>query len=358
MAISNPPAYLQAGTYPAALDRLHQISARFVPTALNTSDTACRSGVLPGQGARAFAFSMTTWDVTVGKGVGVVENTFGSQPGDYSVINLQNQTLTVTASSPTTNRIDVIGVRVQDAFYTGVVNSADLAIVQGTPSAGAPAVPALPASFLPIVQVTVNAASTTGVLTDLRKRTGLAGAVYAPFTAQLSDAGTVVGEMQIIPATAPYPMRLRVWDGSAWKGVTPYSFDTPAQSGSGALASGAEMILASLSVPDPGFSYKLRVNGSAAWTIPTATSPNLLIAAGTTLDSTALSSGQIQRGYQTSASIGSNFTQPTAHVATDSTAAQTGAHTLRLIVHNFAGIAFSIPAAADDTVLSAEMVPA
>lgn len=357
MAISNPPAYLQAGTYTASLDRLNLVSCRFVPTTVNNSDVAARGGVLPGGAGRQFNFSMTNWDVTVGKGAAVVENTFTSQGGDYTALNPASQVLTVTASSPTTNRIDIIGVRIQDAFYSGALNQGDLAVVQGTPTAGTPADPTLPSTFLPIVRVTVNAATSTGTLTDLRKRTSIAGATYFPFTPQLTDSGTVVGETQMLVAAGAYPARLRVWDGTAWRGITSLSFDNPAQTGSGALAAGGDLIVASLSVADPGFGYKLRVGGGLEWVIPTATSPNLLMCAAINLDSTSFGTNEQIRAYMTSASVGGSFTQPSVAVPEVSTVAQSGAHTVRLIAHNFSGIGFSVPAAGAATKLSVELVP-
>lgn len=357
MAILNPPAYLQAGTYPASSDRLHQTSARFIPTTLSTSDVAARGGVLPGQGARNFSSSMTNWDVTIGKGVAVVENTFTAQGGDYEALNTASQVLTVTASSPTTNRIDIIGIRIQDAFYTGAINSGDLAVVQGTAVAGTPADPALPSSFLPLWRVTVNAGTTTGILADLRKRTNIMGAVYQPFTNQLPDVGTVVGELQLLGASGVYPARMRVWDGSAWRGMTPYQFDMPAQSASGTLVPGVDVTCFSVSVADPGYSYKLRAVGTLGWSIPTANQPNLLIGAAITIDSTAFGTGEMRRGYMISASIGGNFTQPSV-TASGNSAVQTGAHTVRMLVRNFSGINFNIPAAAVESGLSLELVPA
>lgn len=361
MAISNPPAYLQAGTYPAALDRLHQVSARFVPTALNTSDVAARGGVLGGQSARLFASSMTLWDVAIGKGAAVVENTFTSQGGDYSAFNTATQTLTVTASSPTTNRIDIIGIRVQDAFYTGAVNSADLAVVQGTPSAGVASAPTLPSSFLPLWQVAVNAASVTGVLTDLRKRTATMGSVYSPFTAQLTDSGTMVGEMQIMPAAAPYPARLRVWDGAAWRGATPYAFAPGAITAVNPLNASAQAIISSVSVPDPGFSYKLRTSGSADWGMVNANQPDNPISLSVTLDSTDYATNTISRGNAYSANIAAgNVPSHTAIAPTAHTAAQTGAHTVRMHARNSASSQamriFALDALNTST-LTVEMIP-
>lgn len=362
MAIVNPVAYLQAGTYPASLDRLHQISMRFLPTTLSTSDIACRGGVLGGQSARQFAYSMTNWDVTVGKGAGLIENTFTSQGGDYSAFNTANQVLTVTASSPTTNRIDIIGVRVQDAFYTGAVNSGDLAIVQGTPAAGAPSAPALPASFLPLLQVTVNAGTTTGVLTDLRKRTAVMGAVYQPFTAQVADNGTAIGEIQLLPATAPYPARLRVWDGTAWKGVTSWNFAMPTITPLNPLTPGGTgHVAASISVPDPGFIYRLRCSGSLDWVMVNANQPLHPISCTVNMDDTNWNGGIISYGSTWSISIGAAVTQGTCFAPTEHTADLTGAHTIRLIARNQGvgqNMAIKTPDAFRTTSLAVQLVPA
>lgn len=362
MAISNPPAFLQAGTYPASADRLHLISARFLPTTLSTSDVAARSGVLGGQSARQFASSITNWDVAIGKGVGIVENTFTSQGGDYLVLNTATQTLTLTASSPTTNRIDIIGVRVQDAFYSGAVNSADLAVVQGTPAAGSPSAPALPSSFLPLWQATVNAATTTAVLTDLRKRTAHMGAVYQPFTAQIADNGTMIGETQLLPAAGVYPARLRTWDGAAWRGVTNYAFAPAAITNLASLAAGSQHIAASVSVADPGFSYKLRTSGSLDWGMVNASQPDNPLSLSITLDNTAYNGGVINRGNAYSPNVAAgNQPAHTAITPTGHTAAQTGAHTVRLIARNSASSQPMVIFALDTmntSSLTVELVPA
>jgi len=359
VAIDAPPAFLQAGSYSASRDRLHLISARHLPTSLNTTDLACRSGILGGQSGRQANFSMTNWDVTVGRFAAVIENTFASQPGDYQVFNLATQVLAITPSSTTTNRIDIVGVRVQDAFYSGAVNQADLVVVQGTPAAGTPSAPALPASFLPIVQVTVNANTSTGILTDLRRRTATMGSVYFPYTPQLSDSGTMVGETQFLPAAGVYPARLRVWDGTGWKGVTSYQFDKPTQVGSGTLSVGGNGVtIMSVSVADPGYAYKLQVAGSIDWAVTAASSPNQLMGTSITLDSTTYNVGEVIRGFAMSSSIGAGFNQPTCQASASPTATLTGAHTIRLMARNFGGTNYTIPAASPATTLNVELIPA
>lgn len=356
MPIDNPPAFLQAGTYTASRDRLNLISTRFIGN--NTaSNIACRSGFLPGQSNRRANFNMTTWDVTIGPFIAVIENTFAVNGGDYQVFNGNNQVLAVTPSAPTTNRIDIIGVRVQDAFYAGALNQADIVVVQGTATAGVPADPVLPSSFIPIVRVTVNAASTSGVLTSLRKATALAGAVYQPYTEQLTDSGIIVGEIQQMPAAGVYPARLRVWDGTVWKGVSSFAFDQPAQVGSGTLNVATDLTMKSLSVADPGYAYRVVGGGAIDWGVIAASSPLQLMVASITVDSTGWNVGQISAGFQVSHSAGGSGTQPTAIATPGNSASFTGAHTVRLIARNGGGTNFTVPVSAL-TRLNVTLVPA
>ena len=358
MAVSNPPAYLQAGTYPASLDRLHQTSGRFLPTTLNTTDIAARSGILGGQSGRQGNASVTNFDVSVGRFVAIIENTFTTNGGDYAVFSDNTQVLSLTASSPTTNRIDIIGVRVQDAFYSGAVNSADLVAVQGTPSAGTPADPALPNSFMPMWRATVNAASSAAVLADLRKRTAVSGSVYAPFTGQVTDNGTMIGETQVLPAAGAYPARLRVWDGAAWKGVSSYQFDKPAQTGSGSLTTASAATIMTVSVADPGYAYKIQASGGLDWGMVAASTPGNLVFCSITLDSATYNSGNFAFGDTVSLSLGAGFSQNTIIASPGATSSLTGAHTIRNIARNGAGGTITLPAAAPGTNLSVLLVPA
>lgn len=334
MTINNPPAFLQAGSYTASSDRLHINSARFLPLGSSTTATTARSGFLRGQSNRIANYNMVNWDVTVGPFVAVVENTFAAQGGEYLVLNTSNTVVAVTPSAPTTNRIDIIGVRVQDAFYTGVLNQADVAVVQGTATAGTPVDPTLPASFLPILRVTVNAASVTGVTADLRKATAHLGSVYQPYTPQLTDSGTVIGEIQLLPAAGVYPARLRVWDGTVWKGVASWAFAMPTITGLNPMAPGVQHIAASVSVADPGFGYRLRCSGSIDWAMVNATQPNHPISATVNMDDTNWNGGIISYGSAYSASVSAAQTQGTVFAPLEHTADLTGAHTIRLIARN------------------------
>lgn len=334
MTIVNPAAFLQAGSYSALSDRLHLISCRFLPIGTSTTSTTARGGFLMGQSNRMANYLMTNWDVTVGPLTAVVENTFATNAGDYLVLNTTNTVVSVTASSPTTNRVDIIGVRVQDAFYSGALNQADIVVVAGTPTAGVPADPALPSSFLPIVRVTVSAATTTGVTADMRKRQSPLGAVYQPYTPQLTDNGSVIGEIQLLPAAGVYPARLRTWDGTGWRGVTSYAFAPAAVTPLNPLAVSAEHIAATVSVADPGFSYRLHTHGALDWSMVNANQPDQPLSLSVTLDATTYNTNVLSRGNAYSANVIAAQPGPTAIAPTAHSAVQTGAHTVRLIARN------------------------
>lgn len=360
MTIVNPAAFIQAGSYSALSDRLHITSCRFLPVSASTTATTARGGFLMGQSNRMANFVMNNWDVTVGPFAAIVENTFATNGGEYLVLNTSNTVVTVTASSPTTNRIDIVGVRVQDAFYSGALNQADIVVVQGTATAGTPADPTLPSSFLPIIRVTVNAATTTGVTTDLRRRTAPLGSVYQPYTPQLTDSGTVIGEIQLLPAAGVYPARLRAWDGTVWRGVTPFDFAMPTITGLNPLTPGSQHIAASVSVADPGFTYRLRCSGSLDWVMVNANQPLQPLGCTVNLDDTTWNGGIIGYGSMWSVSIGANVTQPTVFAPTEHTADLTGAHTIRLIARNNGvgqNMAIKVPDAFRTSALAVQMAP-
>lgn len=269
VAIDNPPAFLQAGTYTASKDRLQLITASTQPAVDGAAVPAigARSGFMPGPVARRAAAAITaSWQLTVNPYVVVVPNTFAASAGDYQAIQIGNLAVTLTASSPTTNRIDIVGVRIQDAFYTGAINSADLVVVQGTPTAGAPSDPTLPASFVPILRATVNAASSVPILVDMRTSTCSIGGVNPIFGHQLAVAGSGPGDLRIRPAAGVFPMMIDYWAGDAiWRGTRDVPMPKPAQTGSGALGASATAILAAVSIPDPGWPYYIEAAGGVFW---------------------------------------------------------------------------------------------
>lgn len=186
MTATSPPAYTQGGTYSASVDRLHQITADTLPHQSLTF--AAREGCFVG---RLPAFSNpSSWNVTVGPCSGVVTNDAAASVGDYRWVNPSNASVTLTASSGTLNRIDYIGVQIKDNFLdSSGLNTATIAVVQGTSVSGTASPPAVPNSFLPLVQASVPAGSTNPTLTSVAPRTGAQGIVLP--VANATDRGLI-----------------------------------------------------------------------------------------------------------------------------------------------------------------------
>lgn len=258
MSMMTPPAFLQAGSYSAALDRQYGTNHHFHPKGGDPS--RCRSGILPAPDAWSGSISVAGLNVTLSPFRCVIENNNASAAGDYKGTSITPETRTLAAASTTQNRIDVIGVRVRDAFYSGTDNDVDVVVIQGANAAGTPAVPTLPNGYMAMYQLGMNANATTPTITDVRVRTTVLGGMYVPFTAQIANAGIYPGETSYLPASGAQPLRQRVWgaDGQ-WHGLTTYALDM----GSWLVTSStADRIIASLSVADPGYPYRLVWSGS------------------------------------------------------------------------------------------------
>lgn len=258
MSMLTPPAFLQAGSYSAGLDRQYSTNHHFHPKGGDPS--RCRTGVLPAPDAWSGSLSVSGLNVTVSPFRCIIENNNASGAGDYKGTSLTAETRTLTSASTTQNRIDVIGARVRDAFYSGTDNDIDVVVIQGTPAAGTPAVPPLPNGYMPMYQLLLNANATTPTVTDVRVRTTVLGGMYVPFTAQIAGAGVYPGETSYLPSSGPMPMRQRVWgtDGQ-WHGLTSYALDM----GSWVItSSAADRIIASLIMSDPGYPYRLFWSGA------------------------------------------------------------------------------------------------
>lgn len=212
MTVINPVAFQQGGTYTARHDRLHLVTSVFSTN--DPSGFSARGGFING---RVPNYSNPAgWNITVGPFAAVVQNGFAALAGDYIVANPDNAGVVLTASSPTTNRYDIVGVRVQDNFYDGLgANTGNVVVVQGTPSAGTPSDPSLPLSFLPIMRAVVNAGSSAPVLQDLRVRT-------APLGGLVPVANVAERALILNPQRGQSVMRLdrnwtEVWDGTTWR---------------------------------------------------------------------------------------------------------------------------------------------
>jgi hypothetical protein len=258
VSMITPPGFLQAGSYSALLDRQYSTNHHFQPKGGDPS--RCRSGILPAPDAWSGAVSLAGLNVTVSPFRCIIENSNASGAGDYKGASLTPETRTMDAASTTLNRIDVIGVRVRDAFYSGTDNDVDVVLVKGAPAAGTPAVPTLPNGYMAMYQLTLNANATTPTVVDVRVRTSALGAPYIPFTGQVAASGVYPGETRYLPASGAMPVRQTVWgaDGQ-WHGLTTYGLDM----GAWVLTSStADRIIATLVMADPGYPYRLVWSGA------------------------------------------------------------------------------------------------
>lgn len=253
MVLTNPPGYLQAGTYDAAKDRQYLVTSHYYKS--GTDNSRCRGGILPDTVERSAPISVSGFNVTIGPFRAIVANNFAAFAGDYIVASPNSEMRTMTGSSPTTNRIDMIGVIVRDAFYSGAANDCDVVIIEGTPSAGTPAEPTVPSNFQTFYRLQLNANATTPIVTDLRQRTSHIGGSIPIFDNQMGQGGVNFGEHRVFPAAGVMPHRNVMWgmDG-VWHGMTPFTVDL---GGWVLTSSPSNRAIANVVIPNPGYPYKL-----------------------------------------------------------------------------------------------------
>ncbi len=185
MTLLTPPGYLQGGTYTAKLDRMFVNTVGTIPDL--SGALLARQGFYSGR--RPFFANAGGMNVTIGPTGGIIKNTFVAGGGDYKFANDANLNLTSAASSPTQNRIDIYGFQVKDHFYDASgLNTVLPVVVQGANSAGTPADPALPASFIPVMRGTINAAATSPTLASMVQTTVADGGMLTVATATLRNA--------------------------------------------------------------------------------------------------------------------------------------------------------------------------
>lgn len=226
MAPVNPPAWLQAGSYPARLDR--QTLAALLTPDDNVGALASRSGVKPSTGrTRLQVTPRPTPDmwVRVTPGTCYVRGT-SPDSGTYICHNDADYDLPVEASHVSLPRRDLVYAQVLDAADdTGTSNEFIIDVATGTP-ASSPSRPVLPSQAVPLAQIDVAAGATaiTGAdITDLRS-----------YVVPLGGTLPVTGAADL-PA-APYPgMKVfrmdqqveQIWDGAAWQTLMDSSFRAP-----------------------------------------------------------------------------------------------------------------------------------
>ena len=166
MAAQNPPYALQSGSHGSELFR------RAVGSTLN-----------PAGGVVGLGDLLVTQNSTPNMSVNVAGGRPGGEawiPGStttgqgmYYVYNDGTVNLAIAAANATNPRIDTVIAQVQDAAYSGSTNAWQLAVVTGTPTAGATltnltGAGTVPASSLVLAYVLVPASSTSVITANIQ----------------------------------------------------------------------------------------------------------------------------------------------------------------------------------------------
>ena len=159
MALRTPPSWLQNGSHTAENDRL-----------TTTGSLWGASGVV--RSADLAVTASSGMNLSVAAGWAAILGTYQTNMGTYMAYNDAAATATITTADPSNPRIDLVCITVNDAAYSGSLNSVAINVVKGT-AAGSPSVPSTPTNSIALAQVAVAAGATTissGNITDVRVR--------------------------------------------------------------------------------------------------------------------------------------------------------------------------------------------
>lgn len=208
MAVINPPAWLQQGSYPARTDRLVMSSLIRSSGVVSNTDLVVTQSTTPGM------------SVTVSAGSAWILGTNVTYQGAYNFVNDSPVVLNVNESDTSHGRRDIVVARIQDAAVSGSVNSATLEVIAGIP-ASSPTVPATPANSIRLAVLTVNANASSITNSNIDRssvpvafthRQLTSDVVVVTSTTRPGSSDRFVG-MQILETDT---QRRWMWNGSVW----------------------------------------------------------------------------------------------------------------------------------------------
>ena len=215
MTVQSPPAYLQGSSHPAAVFRqaLTAILGYPQPGTL----TSVNGGVVNAGDLKVAQHPAPAMNVDIAGGVAVVPQTQAANGGVYFGLNDATVTLTISASSPSNPRIDLVCATVDDAAFSGATNDWKLQVITGVAS-GSPTVPAMPAASIPLAKVSVAANAATIVnanITDLRTFAPTPATMASTLKVGRTTAFTVAASQGVI-----------AYDTVLWDSASAYSTST------------------------------------------------------------------------------------------------------------------------------------
>ncbi|AHH98337.1 hypothetical protein [Kutzneria albida] len=195
----------------------------------------------------------------------------GTAAGPYLANWNASFTMSMDANPTSNPRIDVVYAQIVDAAISDTgTQGAQITYVDGTPAAS-PVAPSIPTGAIPLAQIlrptfASNGNSnniTSAQITDVRKSASTFGGVRCLLPGDANaDPGAYLGETTYDGVTS-LKSGLRVWgaDGK-WHGVGNRPFDQPtAASDSTHIGFGNTYNVGTLTIPDPGFAYRIEAVG-------------------------------------------------------------------------------------------------
>jgi hypothetical protein len=215
MTVTNPPAWLQEGEYPAHTDRLVSSSLVAEPGVVKTGDLAVRQSDTPGM------------SVVVPSGHAWIRDGVGStaSQGMYNFVNIGDETLAVDASHASQYRVDRVVARIEDSELSGTVDLASLAVLKGDNAASLVAAqaltPAVPARSESLATVTVNPSASSITTADITPETTVAKlySEMAPGVTVVTSSSRPIGTDRIVGMLIYETDTKRTWqwNGSEWQ---------------------------------------------------------------------------------------------------------------------------------------------
>lgn len=212
VAISQPPIWLQNGTYSARLDR-------------NLIDLFFTEGILA-PGAGDYEVGQTTPvsnSVLIQPGRAIITGDDEADQGKYLCKSTGILTLALNAAPVANSRYDLVYLRVNDPTAGGPAgDNATVEFLEGTPALS-PVLPTLPTSAVPLAQILRTVGDTfidTAMITDLRTpssgQTFTVRSNFEVLTTAQRNALTPYEGQSIFNTDLDY---VQVYDGSSWFNV-------------------------------------------------------------------------------------------------------------------------------------------
>jgi hypothetical protein len=322
--------------------------------------TGIQSGGLPYDFKAVSTGGAGTQAVTVVVGRMVVPR---SNQGVYLVGQSANINVNAPAADASNPRIDILAVMPYDkgAFGSDAVHGPKYIWITGDP-AGAPTIPAIPAAVLecvPLVRILRGVNDNTiadADITDIRKSASIHGTPrhLLPGDA-LADAGGYLGERRIrtIAAThvdavysnAGYVMLEDRWDAlnNVWRGTQPLHLPRPTINTSASMGINTTFTLATISVPDPGFPYRIDVSGSILQLISGGGAAAMQgVYLQFNIDSSSFTPAPLTNIIRTCNRQGASQSPATIELAGRYSTVLTGAHTVFFLIRNEANPAANL----------------